>query len=69
MSRREELQDKMWNAEDGQVVGLGEPMKGLEMALASRSLVAFPQGGDGAGPNVDSEEEIGKALLRGDLSC
>lgn len=39
----------MWNAEDRQVVGHGETTKGLEMALASRSLITSPQGGGGAG--------------------
>lgn len=36
-----------WNAEGGQVVGCGETMKGLEMALASRSLITPPLGGRG----------------------
>lgn len=49
----------MWNAEDRQVVGLGEPMKGLEMALASRSLVTFPQDGDGAGGYRSLGETLG----------
>lgn len=37
----------MWNAEDRQVVGHGETTKGLEVALASRSLITSPQGGGG----------------------
>ena len=49
----------MWNAEDGQVVGHGETTMGLEMALASRSLITFPQGEGGAGDYRRLGETLG----------
>ena len=49
----------MWNAEDRQVEGHGETTKGLEMALASRSLITFPQGEGGAGDYRRLGETLG----------